>query len=115
MRQSELEFFRKKLETRKIQILKNLDDVQSLIRDRSLDTLNDDADYALMDSNNLIEIAIGEKQNHELREIEISLAKMSNHTYCICEMCEEPISISRLKVKPHARYCIDCREIAEKK
>ena len=27
---------------------------------------------------------------------------------------EDDIDIERLKVKPHARYCITCREIAEK-
>jgi len=29
-------------------------------------------------------------------------------------MCEEEIGEQRLKVKPQARYCIVCREIAEK-
>ena len=29
-------------------------------------------------------------------------------------MCEDEISIDRLKAKPQARYCITCREIIEK-
>ena len=29
-------------------------------------------------------------------------------------MCEEPINPERLKIKPFAKYCIDCREIIEK-
>ena len=114
MRQSELDYFKKMLEARKLQILKNLENVRMSIDENTQVDLNDEADYASRDSNNMIEVAIGEKQNNELREIEISLAKMVNHTYGICEMCEDPISISRLKVKPHATYCIDCREIIEK-
>ncbi len=114
MRQSELDYFKKMLESRKLQILKNLDNVRISIDENTQVDLNDEADYASRDNNNMIEVAIGEKQNNELREIEISLAKMANHTYGICEMCEDPISISRLKVKPHATYCIDCREIIEK-
>jgi RNA polymerase-binding transcription factor DksA len=48
------------------------------------------------------------------REIEVALAKIANNEYGICEMCEDDIGFQRLKVKPHALYCIDCREIAEK-
>ena len=40
--------------------------------------------------------------------------KIANKTYGICDMCEEEIGIPRLKVKPHAKYCIACREIIEK-
>jgi DnaK suppressor protein len=114
VRQSELDYFKKMLEGRRVQIVKNLNDVQDSLETRSNDDLNDEADYASMNNNNLVETAIGEKQNSELMEIEVSLAKMAHRKYGICEMCEEAISISRLKVKPHARYCIDCREIAEK-
>ena len=114
MRHSELEYFKKMLEARKMQILKNLDDVQDALGTQSSDDLNDEADYASMSNNNLVETVLGEKQNKELIEIEVSLSKMANRKYGICEMCEDDISISRLKVKPHARYCIDCREIAEK-
>ncbi|MEL1170649.1 TraR/DksA C4-type zinc finger protein, partial [Campylobacter jejuni] len=34
-------------------------------------------------------------------------------TYGICESCDDEIDSQRLKVKPHARYCIACRQIAE--
>jgi DnaK suppressor protein len=50
----------------------------------------------------------------ELAEIEIALQKIKDGLYNVCDMCEEAIGIQRLKVKPHAKYCIDCREIAEK-
>ena len=114
MRQSELEFFKKMLETRKIQIIKNIIDVEAEMGMLRQEELYDDADYAVMSHNNLVESAIGEQQHKELREIEISLQKILKCKYGRCEMCEELISIPRLKVKPHAKYCIDCREIAEK-
>jgi DnaK suppressor protein len=61
-----------------------------------------------------VDNAIGSQQQVELMEIETALAKINNGQYGICEMCEEEIGFQRLKVKPHAKYCIDCREIAEK-
>jgi len=60
------------------------------------------------------EVAIGEQQELELIEIEVALGKIKDKQFGICEMCEEEISMQRLKVKPHAKYCIDCREIVEK-
>jgi len=62
----------------------------------------------------MIEQAISSQQSRELAEIDFSLSKIENGGYGICEMCEEDISFQRLKVKPHAKYCIVCREIIEK-
>ncbi len=38
---------------------------------------------------------------------------MANNKYGKCEMCNKQIDIKRLKVKPHARFCISCREVYE--
>jgi len=62
----------------------------------------------------MVESAIVQQQEQELREINVTLGKISTGDYGICEMCEDPIGFQRLKVKPHAIYCIDCREIVEK-
>jgi DnaK suppressor protein len=62
----------------------------------------------------MVESAIVMQQEQVLREINVTLGKISNGDYGICEMCEDPIGFQRLKVKPHAIYCIDCREIVEK-
>ena len=115
MRQSELDFFKKMLEVRKVQIIRNINGVQEEMGQLREEELHDDADFAVMSNNNLVENAISEQQGKELREIEVSLHKIALNGYGKCEMCEELISIPRLKVKPHAKYCIDCREIAEKK
>ena len=53
-------------------------------------------------------------QKAEIYDIDYALIKIKNKTYGICEMCDEQIDIDRLKIKPHARYCIDCREHVEK-
>ncbi|RDU60256.1 RNA polymerase-binding protein DksA [Helicobacter marmotae] len=52
--------------------------------------------------------------HNEMREISNSLRKIKEGVYGICEMCDDEIDIERLKVKPHARYCINCRELFEK-
>jgi DnaK suppressor protein len=114
MRNSELEFFVDMLNTRKIQIKKNIDGLEKELSELNSLELNDEGDYASVSNENLREIAIGKQQELELLEIEVALGKIKDKLFGICEMCEEDISIQRLKVKPHAKYCIDCREIVEK-
>ena len=114
MRNSELEFFVDLLEARKEQIQKNIIGVEKELQELNNLELNDEGDHASVSNDNLREVAIGQQQELELLEIEVALGKIKDKQYGICEMCEEEISIQRLKVKPHAKYCIDCREIVEK-
>jgi DnaK suppressor protein len=114
MRNSELEFFVDMLDARKVQIQKNIAGVEKELKELSSLELNDEGDHASVSNDNLREVAIGQQQELELIEIEVALGKINDKQFGICEMCEEDISIQRLKVKPHAKYCIDCREIVEK-
>jgi len=111
---SELSYFKEILESRKDQINRNIDGVNDELSQLNGLELNDEGDHASVNSNSMVESAIVSQQTQELREIDITLGKISNGDYGICEMCEDPIGFQRLKVKPHAIYCIDCREIVEK-
>lgn len=114
MRNSELQYFVDILESRKEQIMKNIAGVQKELSELNTLELNDEGDYASVSNENMRELAIGEQQEIELLEIQVALGKIKDKQFGFCEMCEEVISMQRLKVKPHARYCIDCREIVEK-
>lgn len=114
MRENELRYFEEILQNRKLQIMKNIYGVEKELNELRNLELNDEGDHASISSNNMVETAIGNQQELELAEIEIALMKINDNIYGICEMCEEDIGFQRLKVKPHAKYCIDCREIAEK-
>jgi len=111
---SELNYFKEILESRKEQILKNINSVNSELNALSNLELNDEGDHAAVNNNSMVESVIVQQQQKELQEIEKALGKIANGEYGICEMCEDEIGFQRLKVKPHAIYCIDCREIVEK-
>ena len=49
-----------------------------------------------------------------MRRIERSLQDIEDGIYGLCEQCEEEISFKRLKARPTARYCIDCKTQLEK-
>ena len=110
----EIEMFRKQLEARKEQILKNLQEANDKLNMMRNQEPKDEGDFAVLSMQTDIDSRILEAQKEELNEIEVALAKIKEGTYGICEMCEEPIGIERLKVKNFARFCIACREINEK-
>jgi DnaK suppressor protein len=114
MRDNELHYFEEILQTRKIQIIKNINGVEAEMLELRECELNDEGDYASVSNDNMVESAIGAQQSQELLEIEVALGKIKSKQYGVCEMCEDEIGFQRLKVKPHARYCIVCRPIVEK-
>lgn len=113
MHETEIEYFKETLLSRKEQIEKNIEGVEKEMDALRELELNDEGDYASVSNDNMVENAIGNQQELELFEIDVALAKIKEGTYGICEMCEECVGVHRLKVKPHAKYCIDCREIVE--
>lgn len=114
MRKSELEYFKKVLEERKEQILKNINDSVSEITELRESGAVDEFDMASINTDSNLEYSISSKQKEELVHINIALFKIKDGTYGICEMCEEEISVARLKAKPQAKLCITCRELSEK-
>ena len=114
MRDTDLNYFKGLLVERQIQIKKNIYDVLKELDELRDMEVNDDCDYISLSIDDLRDSAISIQQKAELTEIEDAIKKIKKGTYGICEMCEEPIRIHRLKVKPHAKYCIVCREIHEK-
>ena len=114
MQESELSYFKEILQSRKAQINKNISGVNDELEQLNSLELNDEGDHAAVNNNSMVESAIVQQQKQELQEIDITLSKIESGDYGICEMCEDDIGFQRLKVKPHAIYCIDCREIVEK-
>lgn len=113
MRQSDLNFFKGLLKDRKAQIEKNIIDAHKEMDELQGSGATDEADFASISADRLVEQAVTSQQNRELEQINEALYKIKNGGYGICEMCEEEIGVQRLKIKPHARYCIVCREIIE--
>jgi DnaK suppressor protein len=111
---SELNYFKEILESRKAQIVKNISGVNDELSQLNSLELNDEGDHASVNNNSMVESAIVQQQEKELNEINVTLSKIASGEYGICEMSEDEIGFQRLKVKPHAIYCIDCREIVEK-
>jgi len=55
------------------------------------------------------QLRIRGRESRLISKIKKSLQAIEEGTYGICEGCEEPISIDRLKARPVTSYCIDCK------
>ena len=110
----------KQIEELKEMLLERKNIIQSNIDD-SMDNISklhdcdckDDLDFAEASSDSFTSGIIINQQKQELKEINEALKNIENNTYGICEMCDEMIAIGRLKAKPFAKFCTDCREIHE--
>jgi len=113
LKQEQIGKLKERLLTRKEQLLLEVSSSQTIIKDLLSEDTFDDLDYAEVSSDSFNMNTLRNKQIDELKEIEIVLTKIKNKTYGICEMCDEEIGVKRLKAKPHARFCVDCRPVYE--
>ena len=113
MKKNEIQNFKNILEERKKAILENLQSNSNEIEALHNSVPSDSVDFSTIETSSQIDFAISINLKEELTEIEYSLEKIKNGTYGICESCDDEIDFQRLKIKPHARYCITCRQIAE--
>jgi DnaK suppressor protein len=55
-----------------------------------------------------------ERDFTDIRLVEAALTRIKNGTYGLCLRCDETISLNRLRVLPHAAFCVNCQEAAER-
>ncbi len=55
-----------------------------------------------------------ETEQATLQEIDEALERIENKQYGQCVACEGAIPKARLKAKPHAKFCIECKRQEEK-
>lgn len=99
---------------RKQNLLEILNARNSNIKELNSSSIKDDSDLVSAHMQGQIDSLMMEKHMQELQEVEKSLQKVQDGIYGICEMCDEEIDEGRLRIKPHARFCINCREVFEK-
>lgn len=109
-----LEKFKKILEERRELLHTHIHTANHSIAEIHTQALSDHADFTSANSQGMLNTSILQQYENELKDIGISLEKIKNKTFGICQMCGDEIDEARLEIKPHARYCIVCREIYEK-
>ncbi|MCH5322157.1 MAG: RNA polymerase-binding protein DksA [Helicobacter sp.] len=114
MEENDLNEFKNILLAKREAILHNNQEHHARMKIVRENSLGDEADFAAIQMTNVLEGSIFRQHYQDLEYINQALKKIEEGGYGICEMCDEPIGIERLKAKPYAKYCIVCREIVEK-
>ena len=94
-------------------ILSNINNSRLNIDQLKDQDIKDDLDYAELVSDSFTEGMIANHQLEEFKQIEEALVKISKGTYGICDMCSIVIPLGRLKAKPFAKFCTECRTVYE--
>jgi DnaK suppressor protein len=73
----------------------------------------DVSDQASAEVDQNFTMRIKEREQKLLKKIDEALDRLRNHTYGICERCEEEIPYQRLKARPVTTLCIACKTLQE--
>jgi DnaK suppressor protein len=108
MQKNELKYFRDLLSNWRAELLHHADNtVEGL-----LNLENNSADYldrATFESDRSTALRIRDRESMLIKKISKSLDDIDNGEYGICEDCGRDIAIERLKVRPIAKRCIQCK------
>ena len=93
------------------QTLRKSDQEQYVMIADEVRDLEDDSFADLMVDVNLAEI---DRDLQELRLIDAAFLRMSDGTYGLCDGCDSPIEVERLRATPFASRCFDCQSVFER-
>lgn len=113
MKKEDLDYF-KQLLTEQLTALLNYAEytVQGLLIEA--DKMPDPLDRASFESERSTLLRIRDRESYLINKIKAALERLKDGTFGICELCENNISIERLKARPVTTYCIKCKTQMEK-
>ena len=112
MKNYDLEYFRGILTQSLDDLLKKGDEEACLLRETAVDS-SDFMDQATMEADRSFRLRMRDRENKLILKINQALRRIEEGTFGICEVCGGEISIKRLKARPVATYCIDCKNRME--
>lgn len=69
----------------------------------------DELDVAISATNRDLSLRFADRERKMLKKITKILSRFSEGEYGSCEECGEPIGVERLRFRPVASLCIDCK------
>ena len=117
MEEKEIEFFRQTLEEELALLLARAELTVTELMGDAMEYEPDPLDRASQDLSRSSVFRFRSRESRLIKKIRQRLQAIEDGSYGICEDCEEPISLERLKARPVTSYCITCkmrREALEK-
>lgn len=102
------------LRNRRQEILDKIDAIEAEEQPEAESVVYDTVDEANSQTNSSFSLRIEERELKLLRKIEQTIKSIEEGTYGKCNDCGKEISLDRLKARPVASLCIDCKTKQEK-
>jgi DnaK suppressor protein len=114
MDKKRLEYYKKKLQTRREELLRIIARTEQEGREADEDPTVDLADKAA--NSYTKEFLFGQTHNDRslLALVDDALSRIKNGTFGECVACHEKLQQKRLEAVPWTRYCLACQEKKEK-
>lgn len=113
MNDQQLAHFRDILEAWKKELMKEVDNTLTEMKEASITVLPDLSDRATQEEAFTLELRTRDRERKLIRKIEEALQRIDNKEYGYCESCGVEIGIQRLEARPTAVLCIDCKTLDE--
>ncbi|WP_306253785.1 RNA polymerase-binding protein DksA [Parvularcula sp. IMCC14364] len=114
MNERQVEYFRKKLNDWKEDILRESRDTLGQLQEDSLH-MPDQADRASSETDKALELRTRDRQRKLISKIDSALRRINDGEYGFCEDTGEPISLRRLEARPIATLSLEAQERHERK
>jgi DnaK suppressor protein len=108
------EYFRRKLETWKEEILRESRETLENLQEESQNH-PDMADRASSESDRALELRTRDRQRKLISKIDAALKRIDDGTYGYCEETGDPIGIARLDARPIATLSLEAQEMHERR
>lgn len=114
MNDTQLAFFRLKLQNLKNDILSNADKTTETLRSDTV-IVPDPADRATIEEEHALELRTRDRERKLLKKIEQSIALIDSGEYGFCDETGEPIGVGRLLARPTATLSLEAQQRRELK
>ncbi len=104
-----LEYFRRRIEQWKEDLLKESNETIANLRSEARD-ISDEAERASRETENTFELRTRDRYRKLLKKINKALDRFKTGDYGYCEETDEEIGLPRLIARPIATLCIDAQE-----
>jgi DnaK suppressor protein len=114
MNERQREYFRRKLQSWKDDILREAKETLQNLQDENQNH-PDIADRASSETDRAIELRARDRQRKLIAKIDAAIARIDDGSYGYCEETGEPISLKRLEARPIATLSLEAQERHERR
>jgi DnaK suppressor protein len=114
MNDRQVEYFRRKLNAWKLELMSDTRDTVQGMKDQTRN-IPDIADRASEETDRALELRTRDRQRKLVAKIDAALRRIDDGEYGYCEITGEPISLKRLDARPIATMSLEAQERHERR